>query len=440
MRGYVITRAQLPGAVSGRARSEALAYRELHTRERATGALIAADVEAVRASAGTWRRSTSSRRSSRAADGRPLSLPATRHWARRCSTDPELARTPAGGSQRRGHRRPAASSTTRRTSCEVTLIIAGALIIGSVLRRRPVPAPDDHPAARATRRGSGTGDGRRVHDAAGASRPGPREITELAVEIEAMRERIVQELSQVRAAHYPARAPVRGSEPLQRRARAVRLRRLARPAGAAAQGRELLPGAALALPRPARRARRPVHRLRGRRRAAHAGADQRAARALAGRPRRASRWSRSSSRRLAAEAAIARGDRGDRRAGGGRAAAHGPRRRALLVSLFQNLIGNAIKFRGSEPPRVRVSRATRGRVAAVGHRQRHRDRARLRRADLPDLPAPAHPRGLRRERGSGWRCARKIVEYHGGTHLARSRASGGARFGLTLPIVKETHL
>ena len=58
---------------------------------------------------------------------------------------------------------------------------------------------------------------------------------------------------------------------LQRRARAVRLRRLARPPGAAAQGDELLPDARAPLRGPARRARRPVHRLRRRRREAHAG-------------------------------------------------------------------------------------------------------------------------------------------------------------------------
>ena len=52
----------------------------------------------------------------------------------------------------------------------------------------------------------------------------------------------------------------RGARALQRRARAVRLRRLARPPGAAAQGRELLPAARAPLRGAARRARRPVHR------------------------------------------------------------------------------------------------------------------------------------------------------------------------------------
>ena len=59
---------------------------------------------------------------------------------------------------------------------------------------------------------------------------------------------------------------------VQPRPGAVRLRRLARPAGAAAQGRELHAAPAEALRRAARRARRPVHRLRRRRRQAHAAA------------------------------------------------------------------------------------------------------------------------------------------------------------------------
>ena len=89
-----------------------------------------------------------------------------------------------------------------------------------------------------------------------------------------------------------------GAGPVQPRPGAVRLRRLPRPAGAAAQGGELLPDARAALQRPARRARRPVHRLRRRRREADAAADQRPARVLPGRPDRATGSSRSTLQRL----------------------------------------------------------------------------------------------------------------------------------------------
>ena len=92
-----------------------------------------------------------------------------------------------------------------------------------------------------------------------------------------------------------------GAPALQRGARAVRLRRLARPAGAAAQGRELHADARAPLQGAARRARRPVHRVRGRRGEADAGADQRPAGLLARRAddaaARARRRGRRSSRR-----------------------------------------------------------------------------------------------------------------------------------------------
>ena len=65
--------------------------------------------------------------------------------------------------------------------------------------------------------------------------------------------------------------------PVQRRAGTVRLGRLARPAGAAAHGAELRQPAAVALPGPAGRRRRPVHQPRGRGREADARVHQRAA-------------------------------------------------------------------------------------------------------------------------------------------------------------------
>jgi len=58
-----------------------------------------------------------------------------------------------------------------------------------------------------------------------------------------------------------ARRPHAGSATLQRRTGAVRLRRIARPAGTAAQGGQLLRTAATPLRRPAGRTCRPVHRF-----------------------------------------------------------------------------------------------------------------------------------------------------------------------------------
>ena len=68
----------------------------------------------------------------------------------------------------------------------------------------------------------------------------------------------------------------------------------------------------------------------------------------------------------------------------------------LLTAMFQNLISNAVKFRGDDPPRIRVrGRARRPLLALQLHGQRDRRRGRVRGADLRHLPAPAHARGLR---------------------------------------------
>ena len=62
----------------------------------------------------------------------------------------------------------------------------------------------------------------------------------------------------------------------------------------------------------------------------------------------------------------------------------------LLTAVFQNLLSNALKFSGGKPPRIVVTEPPRRAVLAVlVLRQRHGDRAGVRRADLRDLPAPA---------------------------------------------------
>ena len=114
-------------------------------------------------------------------------------------------------------------------------------------------------------------------------------------------------------ARGPARPAGPGAEPLERGARAVRVRRVARPAGAAAQGHELLPAARAALRRPARRAREAVPRLRGRRRQADAAAHPRPARVLAGRPDHGRVRARSTCARRPPQA-VAEPRRPDRRA------------------------------------------------------------------------------------------------------------------------------
>ena len=111
--------------------------------------------------------------------------------------------------------------------------------------RRARPAQAARAAARAARRARARGGARRLR-ARGRRRRARREVVNLA-----RRRR-----RDARPDRGRARGAARGRgrpQALQRRARAVRLRRLARPPGAAAQGRELLPAAAAALRRAARR-------------------------------------------------------------------------------------------------------------------------------------------------------------------------------------------
>ena len=162
------------------------------------------------------------------------------------------------------------------------------------------------------------------------------------------------------------------------------------------------PAARAPLQGPARRARRPVHRLRGRRREADAGADQRPARLLARRADDAAarRWStrtrwwtrRASGSPRRSRSPAARSVAGDLPDGD-------RRRRRCSRQLFQNLVANAIKFRGEAPPRVEFAAARDGDFwRFTVHRQRHRHRGRVRRADLRHLPAPAPARGVRGHR------------------------------------------
>ena len=126
----------------------------------------------------------------------------------------------------------------------------------------------------------------------------------------------------------PAGRPGGRAGPVQRRAGTVRLGRLARPAGAAAHGAELRQPAAVALPGPAGRRRRPVHQPRGRGREADARVHQRAAGVLT---RRTGRRQLGRDRRQpgGGRGGVQPGgpDRRDRRRGGAGEAAGGARGR-----------------------------------------------------------------------------------------------------------------
>jgi signal transduction histidine kinase len=111
--------------------------------------------------------------------------------------------------------------------------------------------------------------------------------------------------------------------------------------------------------------------------------------------------------------------------------------RSLLVSLFQNLIGNAVKFRSEQAPVVRVSVTRQGqewqfRCAdnGIGVEKEYADRIFV-------IFQRLHTKEAYPGTGIGLAMCRKIVEYHGGRMWLDLDHKPGAEFRFTLPIAKE---
>jgi signal transduction histidine kinase len=111
--------------------------------------------------------------------------------------------------------------------------------------------------------------------------------------------------------------------------------------------------------------------------------------------------------------------------------------RAQLTSLFQNLISNAVKFRGVERPVVRISalrRDTEWELACadngIGIEPEYAERIFL-------IFQRLHSRDAYEGSGIGLALCRKIVEYHGGRIWLDTSYTGGTCFRFTLPIAKE---
>lgn len=105
-----------------------------------------------------------------------------------------------------------------------------------------------------------------------------------------------------------------------------------------------------------------------------------------------------------------------------------------LMELFQNLIANAIRYRGAEPSRIHVT-AERGRgiwtfsVQDNGIGIRNEDQERV-----FEIFAQAHPSPENAGLGLGLAICKKIVERHGGRIWVASEPEMGSTFAFTIPV------
>ncbi|SDN49187.1 sensor histidine kinase [Allokutzneria albata] len=110
---------------------------------------------------------------------------------------------------------------------------------------------------------------------------------------------------------------------------------------------------------------------------------------------------------------------------------------SLLTTVFQNLMSNAIKFRGEQPPRLRIeTRQVDGMWEfsctdnGIGIEPQYAERIFV-------IFQRLHPKEAYAGTGIGLALCRKIIEHHGGTIRLDTEHQGGSRFVFTLPAVPE---
>ena len=417
--------------------AERAAYRALEAHAATVGRPLASEVASVRARADEWRagyvaptliRPNPPKRQAIAKDlaGKQL-FDGVRHSL--ASLREVLA---AKGRHARARLSRAADTL------EALLIAAGVLILGGVLAagfvlRRTVTRPLTRLGAEARRVAGG--------EFAQPLTParGPREVAETAVEIDAMRRRIVDELAAVQAAHQRLEAQAleltRSNAELEQFAYVAShdlqepLRKVA-SFGQALQahygdrldtpGRQYLEFAVDG----ARRMQELINDLLAFSRVGRGGREPEpvalADVVAAARSALAQQLATSDGRVETGELPTIVGDR------------------AQLVSLFQNLISNAVKFHGSDPPLIRIDATRRGDAweltcadNGIGIEPDYVDRVFM-------IFQRLHSREAYQGTGIGLALARKIVEYHGGEIWVDRKYSGGACFRFTFPTLEAT--
>jgi signal transduction histidine kinase len=111
--------------------------------------------------------------------------------------------------------------------------------------------------------------------------------------------------------------------------------------------------------------------------------------------------------------------------------------RTLLTVVFQNLLGNALKFRSERPPRVAVTAERDGTFwlfsvtdNGIGIEPQYADRVFL-------IFQRLHDRAAYAGTGIGLAMCRKIIEYFGGRIWLDTSAADGSRFVFTVPAITD---
>ncbi|MCC2669598.1 MAG: multi-sensor signal transduction histidine kinase, partial [Armatimonadetes bacterium] len=108
-----------------------------------------------------------------------------------------------------------------------------------------------------------------------------------------------------------------------------------------------------------------------------------------------------------------------------------------LVQLFQNLLGNALKFRGAEPPRVHVSAELRGAEWLIGVHDNGIGIEPEYAERIFVIFQRLHAKSDYPGSGIGLAICKKIVSRHGGTIWVEPAPEGGAVFRFTIPVDKR---
>jgi light-regulated signal transduction histidine kinase (bacteriophytochrome) len=109
---------------------------------------------------------------------------------------------------------------------------------------------------------------------------------------------------------------------------------------------------------------------------------------------------------------------------------------ALLTAVFQNLMSNALKFHGDQPPHITIAARRDGpdwefsfADTGIGIGAEYAERIFV-------IFQRLHPKDEYPGTGIGLAMCRKIIEYHGGRIWLDSSAEVGSRFLFTLPALR----